>query len=337
MRDNLTAYDAAYVALAERLDSPLITCDATLARANGPRSVVDLIIRAPLRESLCGNVFAVVCGHVVRFAPMTPELSDQHLLEQFHRQIRLRGRADEPTEGVVQDTDGLVVRRYPEQPGTSYCMVECPRGLGDDPDHAIARQVDFFAGRHERVEWKTYSYDEPMDLTDRLTKASFVAESPETLLLGEVGGLVHDVDLSPGVQARAVTSDADLARVDELMVAVWGQNCGEGSLTREMRANPDALDVVVVEESAEGPVLCASWLRYSIGTDFASMWGGSTLAGWRRRGLYRATVAHRARLARDRGYQFVRLDTSPDSRPILVRLGLRAVATTTPYILDAAT
>jgi hypothetical protein len=51
--------------------------------------------------------------------------------------------------------------------------------------------------------------------------------------------------------------------------------------------------------------------------------------------LYRATVTHRARLARDRGYQFMRLDTSPDSRPILVRLGLRAVATTTPYVLDA--
>ena len=96
-----------------------------------------------------------------------------------------------------------------------------------------------------------------------------------------------------------------------------------------------SLDVVVVEESADGPVLCAGWLRFSRGTDFASMWGGSTLPEWRRKGLYRATVSHRARLAREWGYRFVRLDTSPDSRPILVRLGLRAVATTTPYVLDA--
>lgn len=83
---------------------------------------------------------------------MTRDLSDQKLLERFHRQCRLRRREDEPAPGIVQDTDGLVVRRYPEQPGTSYCMVECPRGLGDDPDQAISRQVDFFAGRHERVE-----------------------------------------------------------------------------------------------------------------------------------------------------------------------------------------
>jgi GNAT superfamily N-acetyltransferase len=265
---------------------------------------------------------------------MRSDFTDQQLLEQFHRQIRLRGREDEPAPGIVQDSDGPVVRRYPQQPGTSYCMVECPRGLGDDPGHWIARQVDFFTARHEQVEWKTYSYDEPVDLTDRLRSMGFVAQAAETLLLGEVDGLIHDVDLPPSVQVRAVTSETDLARVDELMATIWGPDHGDGSLTREMRANPDALDVVVVEESADGPVLCAGWLRYSPGTDFASMWGGSTLPEWRRKGLYRATVAHRARLARERGYRFMRLDTSPESRPILVRLGLRAVATTTPYVFD---
>ena len=35
LRDNLTAYDAAYVALAERLGCPLVTTDARLARAPG--------------------------------------------------------------------------------------------------------------------------------------------------------------------------------------------------------------------------------------------------------------------------------------------------------------
>jgi hypothetical protein len=266
---------------------------------------------------------------------MASHLSDQGLLDRFHGQIRLRGREDEPTSGIVQDVDGPVLRRYPVQPGTSYCMLECPRGLGGDPSHWISRQVDFFTRRHERVEWKTYSYDEPVDLADRLTSAGFVAEGPETLLLGEIGGLIHDVHLPPGVRMRAVTCDDDLARIDELMATIWGPDHGGGSLAGEMRANRDALDVVVVEESATGPVLCAGWLRYSIGTDFASMWGGSTLPGWRRKGLYRATVTYRARLARQRGYRFMRLDTSPDSRPILVRLGLRAVATTTPYILDA--
>jgi predicted nucleic acid-binding protein len=33
LRHNFTSYDASYVALAEALDAPLITCDAPLARA----------------------------------------------------------------------------------------------------------------------------------------------------------------------------------------------------------------------------------------------------------------------------------------------------------------
>ena len=35
LRANLTAYDAVYVALAEALDAPLLTCDARLANAAG--------------------------------------------------------------------------------------------------------------------------------------------------------------------------------------------------------------------------------------------------------------------------------------------------------------
>ena len=37
LRENLTAYDAWYVALAESLDAPLVTLDHRLARATGPR------------------------------------------------------------------------------------------------------------------------------------------------------------------------------------------------------------------------------------------------------------------------------------------------------------
>ncbi|WP_375474398.1 type II toxin-antitoxin system VapC family toxin [uncultured Jatrophihabitans sp.] len=44
LRANVTAYDAAYVALAEQLSSPVITCDAKLAAASGTRCTFDLII-----------------------------------------------------------------------------------------------------------------------------------------------------------------------------------------------------------------------------------------------------------------------------------------------------
>lgn len=43
LRENITAYDAMYVALAELLDAPLLTADATLARSPGSHAVVELL------------------------------------------------------------------------------------------------------------------------------------------------------------------------------------------------------------------------------------------------------------------------------------------------------
>jgi predicted nucleic acid-binding protein len=42
LRDNLTVYDAVYVALAELLRAPLVTCDARLAQAPGHDAEIEL-------------------------------------------------------------------------------------------------------------------------------------------------------------------------------------------------------------------------------------------------------------------------------------------------------
>jgi predicted nucleic acid-binding protein len=43
LRHNLTVYDAAYVAVAERVGAPLVTCDARMATASGPRCDFEVI------------------------------------------------------------------------------------------------------------------------------------------------------------------------------------------------------------------------------------------------------------------------------------------------------
>ncbi len=43
LRNNVTAYDAAYVALAEALDAPLLTGDSRLATAPGIRARIELV------------------------------------------------------------------------------------------------------------------------------------------------------------------------------------------------------------------------------------------------------------------------------------------------------
>ena len=43
LRDNVTPYDAAYIAIAEQFDAPLITCDGKLSTAGGPACRFELI------------------------------------------------------------------------------------------------------------------------------------------------------------------------------------------------------------------------------------------------------------------------------------------------------
>ena len=42
LRGNVSIYDGVYVALAEMLQAPLVTCDAHLAQAPGPRARIEL-------------------------------------------------------------------------------------------------------------------------------------------------------------------------------------------------------------------------------------------------------------------------------------------------------
>src|SRR3954453_20032224 len=106
-------------------------------------------------------------------------------------------------------------------------------------------------------------------------------------------------------------------------------------LESELAVDPDAITVVVAEAGAS--VVCAAWIRFERDTEFATLWGGATLPERRRRGIYRAAVTYRANLAAAQGFRYLETDASEDSRPILERLGLSAVTTTTPYVWSPST
>ena len=101
-------------------------------------------------------------------------------------------------------------------------------------------------------------------------------------------------------------------------------------LAARLALDPRSLSVYVAE--AGGEVVAAAWVRFRTGSSFATLHGGSTLPAWRGRGIYRALVAERARLAVERGYRHLLVDASDASRPILERLGFVAITTTTPFI-----
>ena len=203
-------------------------------------------------------------------------------------------------------------------------------------DELIARQVAVFAARGERFEWKLYGHDRPPDLPERLRAAGFEPEEEETVLIAPVAAIASPVQLPEGVSLREVTSRRDLERIEAHGEAAFGDvHSGLAEmLEAERDADPNAISVVVAE--AGDAIVCAGWIRFEGGTGFATLWGGATSPAWRRRGIYRAIVAYRANLAAARGFRFLQVDASRESRPILERLGFTAVTTTTPYVWTAA-
>ena len=70
---------------------------------------------------------------------------------------------------------------------------------------------------------------------------------------------------------------------------------------------------------------------------FGGLYGGGTRKQYRGRGLYRATVAARARDAVKLGARYLIVDALPTSRPILEKLGFVRLTDTWPCTLKRVT
>jgi GNAT superfamily N-acetyltransferase len=257
------------------------------------------------------------------------------LLDAYDAQLRARV-PDRLPSGVEVERDGPVVR-FAGGAGGGWVLYRDLAGLdGAELDGLIARQVEVFAARGDRFEWKLHGHDLPADLPDRLRAAGLESEEQETIVIAPVAEIAATPVLPEGVSLREVTERHDFDRIVALEEEVWGEPHGPlaDMLEEEHAVDPEAITVVVAE--ADGRVVCAAWVRFEGDTDFATLWGGATLEAWRGQGIYRATVAYRANLAAVRGYRLLEVDASDDSRPILERLGFVPVTTTTPFVRSPA-
>jgi hypothetical protein len=277
------------------------------------------------------------------------------LLAAFGEQVRKNTRPD--GTGASYEADGRVLRRLAE-PGLDGSGILWSDLGADSADEVIAAQVALFAARGQRFEWKLYSYDEPVDLAERLRGAGFVADEPESLMITEVSEVLArlgDTDVPAGVRLAEVTTvlapdgpQSPAAGLDQLIGVheqVFGkdESARRAELLAQLTAAPERVGLVIALASAGGsggssprasteePVAAAR-IEFVPGAQFAGLWGGGTLVAWRGRGIYRALVRHRAELAAARGYRYLTVDASDQSRPILERVGFECVATTTPYV-----
>ena len=216
------------------------------------------------------------------------------------------------------------------------------RDLGGADADGVRRLVDAAVAHYEadpavtQVEWKTRAHDHAPGLHEALVDHGFVAEEAESIMIGEARWLAVDAPLPDGVTLRRVTEERDVRAMMAMSARVFGDSAAEEAAMTEsllrQRALDDGTELWVAE--AGGEVVSAGRLAPVAGTDFAGIWGGSTLEAWRGRGIYRALTAARARSALRMGKTLVNSDSTEYSRPILERYGFLKVSTTTPYVWE---
>lgn len=197
-------------------------------------------------------------------------------------------------------------------------------------DDMIREQVAYFESIGQDFEWKIYDYDQPMDLKERLAAHGFTVEEAEAIM-------VLDLEAAPAFLWQSVQHDVQPIRsakkISDVLVIeeqVWNEDFSwlANYLSETLSRYPEQMSVYVayVEEQPAS----AAWIYYPKQSQFASLWGGSTLSQFRKQGLFTALLATRAQEAKSRQVRYLTVDASPMSRPILERFGFGVIAYSYP-------
>jgi len=175
-----------------------------------------------------------------------------------------------------------------------------------------------------------HAHDEPPGLGERLLAHGWTAEDPDSVMVLDLSAAPPALLRPVTADVRAITTRDGLGDVIRVMTAVWGGDFAW--ITRRLGDHleiPGYLNVYVAY--AEGEPACAGWVYFLPNSQFASLWGGSTVAALRGRGLYTALLQMRVQAARARGYRYLTIDAGDMSRPIVARHGFEELTMATSY------
>ena len=194
----------------------------------------------------------------------------------------------------------------------------------------IHEQVSYFEGIGQDFEWKLYDYDQPPDLNERLESYGFIVEEAEAIM-------VLDLEVAPEVlwqpvrhMIQRITDPEKIIDVLTVEGEVWNEDFSwlGNYLGEALHYYPEQMSVYVAY--VDGGPASAAWTYFPKHSQFASLWGGSTIRSFRKQGLYTALLAVRAQEASDRQVRYLTVDASPMSRPILEKFGFERIAYSYP-------
>jgi len=252
----------------------------------------------------------------------------EELREIYHRDQR----RDMIVPSVRRDVTPHVIRHVPTADRNQGWVIWSNLSA-DTADAVIDEQLAYFRELGCNFEWKVFDYDQPPDLRDRLAARGFELElPPDAIMVLDLNESPHLLSQPIPAAIRPITDPGELPALMRMLTQVWDEDFS--SLGEELASNlqqaPDTLNIYAA--FVDGQPVSAAWCLFTPDSEFAGLWGGTTLPEYRKRGLYTGLLAVRAQEAHTRGRRFLTVDASPMSRPILEQLGFVTIATATACV-----
>jgi hypothetical protein len=245
------------------------------------------------------------------------------VLRQFDAEMRI----DPPPEaGVHYEMRAGVVRATNHAAYIIYSELDASR-----VEEAIAAESAYVESHRRPVEWKVYGHDGARDLSDRLAAHGFTPDEPETLMVADLLLDPPPAATDADVSIRRIQDEGGLHDLIAVQTAVFERD--HSAIADEFRSRLTDPTLGLYVAYSGGVPVAAGRLSLPPGRAFAGLWGGGTLPAYRKRGVYRALVAERAKEARGQGYRYLIVEARDTSRPILQRLRFVPLTSVVGWIL----
>jgi len=251
-------------------------------------------------------------------------MKKKNILVRYDQDLRMRIMYPEARREITGD----VVRFIRQSPGMNF--VSFTFATERKLNRVIDRELEYFAPMNQPFTWKVYDHDLLPSLTERLLERNFVHdEDPAAVMVLEMNKAPADLFQPIKVDIRRITNRNGLKDVIHVLNTVYGNDNSWVNNRLGMHLSiPNYLSVYVAY--VQNQPASVAWTYFPQG-HFATLFAGSTIAEYRKQGLYTSLLATRLKEIRERGYPFTVVEAGSISRPIVAKHGFQQLTTVYDY------
>ena len=237
-------------------------------------------------------------------------------------------RRDARVAGCTREKTAQTSRYSTASGSLRYVMWH--RLLSSDTDRCIIEEISAATGNVQALMWKVYSHDTPINLSENLLAHGFTDHDPYTLMVAPVARVLAELGAPPShICVRQLREANELDAYQEIWDSVWptAPNARYVNDYRRVAANREPGVVFFAGFSVAKEPISSGYVFHAPGSPFALLCGGATKAAWRNQHAYSSMLIARAKCALERGADYLAVEASPASQPILERLSFERLST----------